>query len=138
MEDLAYDRLLLPPPGAVPASIMAGSLPEIAWPSGEDRASDPVIDALNAILQLAVARPAMPCAMFADRVRQAIEAHLRNKQAVGDGVSVESRSGLTGWQERRAKQYLTAHAGEDAPIAAAAEACKLSYSYFIKAFKTTT
>ena len=107
----------------------------IRWASAP---SDPVVDALNAILQLAAARPAMSCAMFADSVRSAIATHLRNKQSAAEGIPAERRSGLTGWQERRAKQYLTEHASDDAPIAAAAEACKLSYSYFIKAFKTTT
>ena len=152
MENRALDRPLLQSYGAVPPSVVAGSLPGIAhdwanavhagglirWPRGDDAPSDPVIDALNAILQLATARPAMSGAMFADSVRAAIAAHLRNKHGAGETISAERRSGLTGWQERRAKQYLTAHAGEDAPIAEAAEACKLSYSYFIKAFKTTT
>jgi AraC family transcriptional regulator len=152
MEDRAFGRPLLQPCGAASASVMAGSLPDIAhdwpnavhavgrigWSRGEDAPSDPVIDALNAILQLAAARPAMSCAMFTDSIRDAITAHLRNKQAAAEGISAERRSGLTGWQERRAKQYLTAHVDDDAPIAEAAEACKLSYSYFIKAFKTTT
>jgi AraC family transcriptional regulator len=111
---------------------------QIRWPRGKEESSDPVIDALNGILQLAAARPEMSCAMFTDSVRDAIAAHLRNKHGAGGVISTERRSGLTGWQERRAKQYLTAHVGDDAPIAEAAEACKLSYSYFIRAFKTTT
>ncbi len=152
MEDRAFNQPLLRSHGAVPAAIMAGSLSELAhdwpnavhatsgipWARGDDAPTDPVVDALNAILQLAAARPAMSCAMFTDSIRDAIAAHLRSKQGVGAGSAAERRSGLTGWQERRAKQYLTAHAGEAAPIAEAAEACKLSYSYFIKAFKTTT
>jgi AraC family transcriptional regulator len=150
MEGRVFDRPLLQPCGAVPASVMINSRPDnsdgwpnatraagrVRWPRGEDESSDPVVDALNGILQLAAARPEMSCAMFTDSVRDAITAHLRNKR--GGGISAERRSGLTGWQERRAKQYLTAHVGDDAPIAEAAEACKLSYSYFIRAFKTTT
>lgn len=152
MEDRAFDRPLLQSYDAVPTSVMVGSLSGIAhdwpnavhagdlicWPRGDEAPSDPVVDALNGILQLAAARPTMSCAMFTDSIRDAIAAHLRNKHGAAEGISAERRSGLTGWQERRAKQYLTAHVGDDAPIAEAAEACKLSYSYFIRAFKTTT
>jgi AraC family transcriptional regulator len=93
---------------------------------------------LNGILQLAAARPAMPSALFVDRVRDAIAIHLRHKQGAAAAAPAERRTGLTGWQERKAKACLTAHAGEDAPVAEAAAACKLSYSRFIRAFKITT
>jgi AraC family transcriptional regulator len=109
----------------------------IAW-APATLPADPVVDALNGILQLAAARPAMSSAMFVDNIRGAIAEHLRRRRALAETLLPERRLGLTGWQERRAKEYLTAHAGEDAPIAEAAAACKLSYSYFIKAFKVTT
>lgn len=153
MENRIFDHPLLQPSGIVSASLLdfdaqtrsdhdrantfhaAG---HNCWQAGEKAPSDPVVDALNGILQLVAARPAMSCAMFTDSVRNAIAVHLRNKHCAGDGISTERRPGLTGWQERRAKEYLTTHASDDAPIAAAAEACKLSYGHFIKAFRATT
>lgn len=50
----------------------------------------------------------------------------------------DSCSGLTRWQERRAKEFLQANLTENPSIADAAKECGLSASHFTKAFKRAT
>lgn len=47
-------------------------------------------------------------------------------------------SGLSLWQEARAKNFLVNASPDDLSVANVAAACGLSRSYFIKAFKRTT
>lgn len=99
---------------------------------------DPIVDALNAILQTASDRRARPCALFVRSIERAIQAHLAHEYGAARTASLAGRRGLTRSQERRAKQFLATAAGEYLPIARVAEACALSRNYFIKAFKETT
>ncbi len=92
--------------------------------------ADPVVDALNAALQFARDLPVASSTLFVNSIRIAIRAHLTSTNA--------RRQGLTRWQERRAKEFLIANAAGDDVSVVNAAACKLSRSYFIKAFKNTT
>ena len=75
---------------------------------------------------------------FIDHLMLALAAHvgqtyggmlLARKPVVG---------GLAPWQERRAKEILSADLGGDTPLAEIAQACNLSASYFARAFRRST
>ena len=77
-------------------------------------------------------------ALFIDQLAMALNLHVG--QCYGGLIvpgSVAKR-GLSPAQERRAKEFLAAQLGGEVSISAAAEACGLSRSYFIKSFKEST
>ena len=53
-------------------------------------------------------------------------------------VRIPVRGGLAPWQERRAKEMLSAHLGKNVLLAELAAACRLSVSHFARAFRQTT
>ncbi|TPK78154.1 helix-turn-helix transcriptional regulator [Mesorhizobium sp. B2-4-17] len=72
--------------------------------------------------------------LFLEQVNLAMLAHLT--QAYGGLHFPCSKKGvLAPWQEKRAAEFLVAHASEPFSMVELATACKLSRSYFIKAFK---
>jgi AraC-like DNA-binding protein len=98
---------------------------------------DPITASLGRALLPALGSPSAASAFFVDHVALAINTHLA--QAYG-GLRVaapRARGRLSRPQERRAKEFLVRHAGDDISIAAVARECGLSRSYFIKAFKET-
>ena len=100
--------------------------------------TDPIVAALNAVLQTACDQTALPSALFVRSIERAIQAHLAHEYGAAKTSSVPRRRGLTRSQERRAKQILATDAGEYVSIARVAEVCTLSRNYFIRAFKETT
>jgi len=123
------------------------ALDGIAQASGSGRIStlsctigtlDPIVANLGRALIPALTAPSSASSFFIDHIALAITTHLA--QAYGGlRVAVARQHGrLSRAQERRAKEFLMKHAGDDISIAAAAAECGLSRSYFIKAFKETT
>jgi AraC-like DNA-binding protein len=98
---------------------------------------DLVVDALTIVLEFAYDQT-VPCPLFVTSIRAAIHAHLAHAYGKMGNAGGMERQGLAPWQERRAKRCLTANVGDDVSVAGAAAACKLSRSYFIRAFKITT
>jgi AraC-like DNA-binding protein len=112
-------------------------LPMLVYsPEDEDVGTDPVVDALREVLQFARTKNDDPSSLFFTTIHEAIRAHLAH--TYGEPGAEASHRGLTSWQERRAKRFLAMNAGDHVSIAGAAKACRLSRSYFIRAFKITT
>jgi len=110
--------------------------PPLSWvPADGDH--DPVIEALNAALNIAGDGSRGVSRLFVDSIQNAIKAHLAYARGPGNGAPPRNQR-LSRWQERRAKAFLALNAGEGVSIAEAAEICKLSRNYFIRAFKNTT
>ena len=80
--------------------------------------------------------PQLASQLFLDQINLAMLTHLT--QTYGGVHFPATRKGvLAPWQEKRATELLTAHLGSQFSITDLAEACDLSRSYFIKAFKET-
>lgn len=102
-----------------------------------DETTDPVVDALERVIQLALGGP-QPNHLMVGSIRQAIDAYRSHRLGTGEPGPSSARRGLTLWQERRAKKLLAEKVGDEHSIAEIAAACKLSRSYFIRAFKAAT
>jgi len=98
---------------------------------------DPIVAALENAIRLALDGD-RPNNLLIDSLRQAIDAHQSHRLGTTDVAFSPLRRGLTVCQERRAKKLLIEKAGDDNSIEEIATACKLSRSYFIRAFKSAT
>lgn len=100
--------------------------------------SDSVVRNLGSCLRNLFERPQETNRLFLDHVVFALGTHLA--QSYGD-LEPSSRlhsGGLAAWQERRAKDYLSANLGSDGSLKEIAAQCGLSTGHFSKAFKKTT
>ena len=130
-------------PGQTNPSLWLGNENDAVLPvfySEEEKSgfNDPVVDALTSVLEFARASEQSPSPLFVTSIHDAMQAHLAHAYGQFEAAQGERRPGLTLWQERRAKRFLALNAGDDVSIAGAAEACRLSRSYFIRVFKITT
>lgn len=99
---------------------------------------DPIAASLGRALIPALTSPETAKALFVEHVALAINTHLAQTYG-GLQVPAGRRTGrLSRRLEKRAKEFLLLHIGEDISMAAVAAECGLSRSYFIKAFKETT
>ncbi len=108
----------------------------LAWPR-TDR--DPVAAGLVDLLLPQMAAPDAARAMFVEHVGMAFLAHAIERY--GDGPAPARgpvRSGLSPWQERRARDLMQARFATPLTITEVAEACRLSPSYFAAAFRRST
>ena len=135
-----YPPGLLPVGGAQETRAQVGCGDPDAARSGDVEAvrTDPIVAALNAVLQTACDQTALPSALFVRSIERAIQAHLAHEHRVARSSSATRCRGLTRSQERRAKHFLATDTGEYVSIARVAEVCTLSRKYFIRAFKETT
>ena len=98
---------------------------------------DPVLTHLAAALLPSLQRPAEASALFLDQMALALYAHVAHVYG-GTAPRAGATAGLAPWQERRARELLSADLAHDLSLAEIAAACGLSRSHFGKAFKTTT
>lgn len=101
---------------------------------------DPVLAHLSQVLASVVADPAASSGLFVDHLGLAIGTHLLGHYGAGATTGWADSGGarvLSRTLEARAKDMLLATLREEASIADIAEACNLSRSYFIKAFRQT-
>jgi AraC family transcriptional regulator len=99
---------------------------------------DPIMFGLAQALAGAMEQPGDSAAMFSDYIALAFFAHV--VPAYG-GVSTGGRNVrgcLAPWQLRRACDFIVANLGSDPSMAEVANECRLSSSYFARAFKQTT
>jgi AraC family transcriptional regulator len=98
---------------------------------------DFVLFGLAQALAAAMEQPGDGTAMFADCIALAFFAHIvRAYGSVSIGRNV--RGGLAPWQLRRARDFINANLAGDPSISDVASECKLSPSYFVRAFKQST
>ncbi|UHC14965.1 AraC family transcriptional regulator [Methylobacterium currus] len=108
----------------------------LAWPRAD---RDPVAAGLVTLLLPALAEPGPARAMFVEHTAMAFLAHALARYGGGAAPAARPvRSGLSPWQERRARDMMQARFGTALTIAEVARACKLSPSYFAAAFRRST
>src|SRR5205814_1968131 len=91
--------------------------PRVADLSCAPASIDPVLANLGAALLPAFERPAEASALFVDQLSLALQAHVAMTYG-GLRLSARRSGGLLPWQERRAKDYLTANSPREVSIAA--------------------
>jgi AraC family transcriptional regulator len=99
---------------------------------------DDTIRHLGQAILPAVAMPERATALFVDHILHAVCLYMA--QTYG-GLRVRpgiGRGGLAPWQERRAKELMSADLGGGLPLAALARECGLSVTHFARAFRAST
>ncbi|MDR3375667.1 MAG: AraC family transcriptional regulator [Ancalomicrobiaceae bacterium] len=95
---------------------------------------DDVVLGLARALLPALEAPEQASPLFIEHISLAMLTHLTQCYG-GLHFSTSARGALARWQEKRATEILAAHLDRQLSIATLAEACELSRSHFIKAFK---
>lgn len=101
---------------------------------------DPVLAHLSQVLGGVLEQPAQSSNLFVEHLGLAIGTHLLERYGAGATTGWADSGGsrvLSRKLEARAKDMLLAALRDDSSIADIAEACGLSRSYFIKAFRQT-
>lgn len=96
---------------------------------------DPVVSALTGVILPAFARPEASGRLFLDNVLIAMGHHVACKYGGMKNVETLCRGGLAKWQERRAKELLSASLTTDLSLSELASECGLSQRHFGRAFK---
>jgi AraC-like DNA-binding protein len=100
--------------------------------------SDPVVWKLGSCLLPALEHHEQANRLFFEHVTLALGIHVA--QVYGD-LKLRSKTrkgGLAGWQERRAKELLSASLSGEVSLKEVAQQCGLSVSHFARAFRETT
>jgi len=121
LHDLAYDFGERPPDGLW--TVLGG-------------VHDPVLYGLSRALEAKAAHYGSNDQLFADQVALAFHAHIVRAYAPSRGPA-KIVGGLTPWQMQRAREMMLANLSGDVAIADIAQACRLSVSYFARAFRQT-
>jgi AraC family transcriptional regulator len=104
------------------------------WPRGS---IDAVTDHLGRAFLPALARPKEASKLFLDHATLALISHFTHAfGGVKPGECI--RGGLAPWQERRAKDFMRSRLENDISLGELAAECRLSRSYFARAFKRST
>jgi AraC family transcriptional regulator len=99
--------------------------------------NDATIAGLGGAILPALSHPQQANRLFVDHISLAVGIHVA--QTYGDmrPVSRPTRGGLAPWQERRAKEILSANLDGGVPLKDVARECRLSVSHFSRAFRRT-
>jgi AraC family transcriptional regulator len=99
---------------------------------------DQVVAELTRLLLPAFDTPEQVSRLFADHISLALGSHIA--QAYGGMRSIVAlrRGGLAAWQERRAKELMSANLQGDVSTADIARECLLSAGHFARAFRHST
>jgi AraC family transcriptional regulator len=101
-------------------------------------ARDLVMFGLAQALTAAMENPGDGTAMFSDYIALAFFAHIVCAYGNVSAVGNNARGGLAPWQLQRARDFINAHLADDPSISQVADECRLSSSYFVRAFKQAT
>jgi transcriptional regulator GlxA family with amidase domain len=99
---------------------------------------DPVVGELTRLLLPAFDNPDRVSQLFADHISLALGAHIAQTYGGMRAVAGLSRGGLATWQERRAKELMSANLQRDVSTATIAAECSLSAGHFARAFRRST
>ena len=99
---------------------------------------DPVMSQLGAALLPALERPDEACGLFVDHVLIAASMHIAYVYGGMRNTSMPVRGGLAPWQERRAKEILSANLDGEISVNSLATECGLSVGHFARAFRQST
>jgi AraC-like DNA-binding protein len=99
---------------------------------------DPVVGGLTRLLLPAFDNPDRVSQLFADHISLALGAHIAQTYGGMRSVAELTRGGLATWQERRAKEFMSANIQRDVSTVAIAAECSLSAGHFARAFRRST
>ena len=99
---------------------------------------DHVVGELTRLLLPAFDNPDQVSQLFADHISLALGTHIAHAYGGMRSVAAPSRGGLATWQERRAKELMSANLQGDVSIADVATECSLSAGHFARAFRRST
>jgi AraC family transcriptional regulator len=99
---------------------------------------DPVVDRMAPLLVDALRRPDEGNRLFHDHVLLGLGAHFAHRYGGMQPRCRRLRGGLAPWQEKRAKEMLTANLSGNIKLRLVAQECGLSPDYFSRAFKVST
>ena len=97
--------------------------------------NDPTIAGLGGTILPALSHPQQANRLFVDHISQAVGIHVASTYGGMRPVSRPVRGGLAPWQERRAKEILSANLDGGVPLKEVALECRLSVSHFSRAFR---
>jgi AraC family transcriptional regulator len=110
---------------------------QLAFEHGR-QVEDPVLRNLAAGMLPAMQRPGETNVLFMDHMALALRAHIATTYGMLQAPLPAPRGGLAPWQERRARELLEANLEGGVSLEDIAGACRLSASYFARAFKQST
>jgi AraC family transcriptional regulator len=96
---------------------------------------DDTVASLGRVLLPALSHPDRANQLFVDHVLLGLGINVAQTYGGMRPLSPPIRGGLAAWQEKRAKQILSAHLDGRVPLKEVARACGLSVSYFSRAFR---
>jgi AraC family transcriptional regulator len=99
---------------------------------------DHVVGELTRLLLPAFDNPDQVSQLFADHISLALGTHIAHAYGGMRSVAAPLRGGLATWQERRAKELMSANLQRDVSIADVATECSLSAGHFARAFRRST
>jgi AraC family transcriptional regulator len=99
---------------------------------------DEIMRHLVACLLPAIERPDQVSALFVDHIALALCAHVAQTYGGMRPAPMPTRGGLAPWQERRAKEIMSAELERDVSLDRLAAECQLSRTHFARAFRQTT
>jgi AraC family transcriptional regulator len=106
----------------------------LSWPHGaRDRTLSHLASALLPVLR----NPHWATKLFLDHIGQALIAHFISAYGGACIKTYPSRGGLSPWQELRCIELVTARIAAQISLEDLANECRLSVSYFARAFKCT-
>jgi AraC family transcriptional regulator len=98
---------------------------------------DATISSLGITMRPALSRPEQANRLFVDHIMLAIGLHIAQTYGGMRPAARPIRGGLAPWQERRAKEILSANLDGGVPLKDVARECRLSVSHFSRAFRRT-
>lgn len=135
----AFDFLLLEVPhAAIDHVVEEAGGSRLGGLTGTTAARDDVLAHLAGALAPALEQPAHASALFVDQMGVVIATHLVQRYGRADARPETVTRVLSRGLEARAKELLRSKMNGDISIAEIADACQLSRSYFINAFRQTT
>lgn len=112
--------------------------PRISELSPQDGVPDPIMHQLGRVLLPALESPQVVGNLYFDHLALAIFSHLASQYGRFRNEPTRPSGGLSGRQERLAKELLSADLAEEPSIADIARACHLPESRFVRAFRQST
>lgn len=102
--------------------------------------ADPVVHGLAQALLPSLRQPAQSDPLFVEHVTLALVSHVMGRYGSHGGVigAAAALGGMTPWQERRAKEFMSAHLAHTLTLEDVARQCSMSRSHFARSFKKRT
>lgn len=128
------------PLGALDALTDERGMPRVSTLAAPEGAAltDPVIWHLSESLMPVLERPEEASPLFVEHAGMALAWHVLHRYGGVAAPSPMGRGALAPWQERKAKEMLTADLTRQVSLSELATACRLSRSHFARCFKATT